>query len=256
MQIRRVQTTGDAWRAYPCATESPVPFWADGLSLSRAWFAENLGRHIEGFHLEDDNGNVIGHIYWAPSTQALVPYEIEDGVAYIYCDWVQYPHQGKGGMRLLFQGLVEFLRSQDYKGVLVDGTEYEGYMHYRHFLKRGFQVIGESDRGKLLYYPLSQPSVMVRPIAARIPREAGAEVDVLIIGSRFCPVGASAVLGIRKVAREFGERVRVREVPASRDAIARYGVADGIFINGKPKFFGPVREDQVRQAIQEELHGR
>jgi hypothetical protein len=30
-------------------------------------------------------------------------------------------------------------------------------------------------------------------------------------------------------------------------------VADGIFINGKAKFFGPVTENQVRQAIEEEL---
>lgn len=252
MRVRRVQTPQDIQQTYPCATESPIPFWADGLPLSRAWFAENLGRHIDGFHLEDEGGTVIGHIYWAPGSQALVPYEIEDGVAYIYCDWVQYSHRGKGGMHLLFQELLGFLRSQGYKGILVDGTEYEGYMHYRHFLNRGFQVIWE-DGGKLMYYPLSQPSVTVRPIPTRIPQEVGAEVEVLIIGSHFCPVGASAVLAIRKVAREFGERVRVREVPAGRDVIAQYGIADGIFINGKPRFFGPVKEEQVRQVVEEEL---
>ncbi len=52
----------DVQQAYPCATESPTPFWADVLSLSRAWFAENLGRPVEGFHLEDESGNVIGLI--------------------------------------------------------------------------------------------------------------------------------------------------------------------------------------------------
>lgn len=253
MKVRRVQTSEDIKRAYPCATESPIPFWADGLPLCREWFAENLGRHIEGFHLIDENGEVIGHIYWAPSDQALAPYEIEDRVAYIYCDWVQHHHRGQGGMHLLFQEFVGFLRSQGYKGILVEGTEFEGYMHYQHFLKRGFQVLRESDGSKLLYYPLSQPSVAVKSITAHVVKETEAEVEILVIGSRFCPVGASAVLAVRKVTQELGERVVVREIPASREAIARYGVADGIFINGKPKFFGPVKEGQVRQAIEEEL---
>ncbi len=252
MKVQRVQTWEDIQRAYPCATASPVPFWADGLPLCREWFAENLGKHIEGFHLEEE-GNVIGHIYWASSAYALVPYEIEDGVAYVYCDWVQHQHRGKGGMHLLFQEFVRFLYSQGYKGILVDTTEFEGYMHHQHFLKRGFQVLRESDGSKLLYYPLVQPTVAIKPVVARVAGGGGTAVEVLIIGSRFCPVGASAVLAIRKVAQELGPRVVVKEIPASREAIAQYGVADGIFINGKTKFFGPVQESQVRQAIVEEL---
>jgi len=255
MQVRRVQTAAEVQQAYPCATEDPIPFWADGLSLSREWFAGNLGSHVEGFHLEDEEGHVMGHIYWAPGSQALVPYEIEDGVAYLYCDWVQRRHQGQGGMRLLFQEFIKSLDSQGYKGILVDGTEIEGYMHYRHFLKRGFQVIREREGSRLLYYPLHQASVRVRPIEAHTAvSEVGAEV--LVIGSRFCPVGASAVLAVRKVVQELGGGITVREIPASREVIAQYGVADGIWIKGKAKFFGPVTEAQVRRAIEEELEER
>jgi len=253
MEVQGVRTLEDVERAYPCATESPVPFWANGLLCGREWLAANLGKYVEGLHLLDESGNVVGHIYWAPSDQALVPYEIEDGAAYIYCEWVQHRHRGKGGMHLLFQEFVGLLRSQDYKGILVDGTEFEGYMHYQHFIKRGFQVLRESEGGKLLYYPLSQPSIAVKPLTVRVAKETDAEVEVLVIGSRFCPVGASAVLAVRKAAQEFGERVVVREIPASREVIAQYGVADGIFINGKPKFFGPVREDQVRKVLESEM---
>lgn len=253
MKIRRVQTPEDIQQAYPCATESPIPFWADGLPLCREWFADNLGKYIDGFHLVDENGNVIGHIYWASSSHAIVPYEIEDGLAYIYCDWVQQHHRGKGGMHLLFQEFVGFLRSQGYKGILVAGTEFEGYKYYRHFLKRGFQVLQESNGGKLLYYPLSQASVVAKPITAHVAKESVAGVEVLVIGSRFCSVAASVVLAVRKVAQELGERVAIKEIPAGREVIAQYGVANGIFINGKAKFFGPVSESQVRKAIEEEL---
>jgi hypothetical protein len=254
MKVRRIQIPEDIKQAYPCATEKPIPFWADGLTMSRDWFAENLGKSIEGFHLEDDNGNVIGHIYWAPSHQALVPYDIEDEVAYIYCDWVQRQYREKRGMHLLFQEFVDFLYSQGYKGILVDGTEYEGYMHYQHFLKRGFQVIRESNGNKLLFYRLHQASVVVKPLTAHITDKVGAEVEVLVIGSSFCPVGASAVLAIRKVAQGLEPRVIVKEVPASKETITQYGIANGIFINGKAKFFGPVKENQVRRAIEEELN--
>jgi len=245
----------DAKKTYPCATESPRPFWADGLPLSRAWFAKNLGTHVEGFHAEED-GEVIGHIYWAPSERALVPYRTEPGVAWIYCEWVQRPHQGRGHMKKLFGAFVRHLRSEGYKGVLVGATDFEGYLHHGHFAKRGFRIVREDDGGKLMYLPLSQKSVQVEPLAPRVSHGGTAPVEVLIIGSKFCPVGAATVLYLRRTAAEFGDRVVIREVPAGPEALARYGVADGIFINGKPAFFGPVTEEQVRAKIREELASR
>ncbi|HET7091384.1 MAG TPA: GNAT family N-acetyltransferase [Anaerolineae bacterium] len=223
------------------------------MPLSRTWFADNLGQHVEGFHLEDDAGQVIGHIYWAPSDKALVPYRIEDRVAFIYCEWVQRQHRGRGGLRMLFDAFVDFLRADGYKGILVDGTDYEDCMHQRHFARRGFRVIRDTGAGRLMYLPLSQESVQVEPLSSRITREGTAPVEVRIIGSRFCPVGASAVLALRKAASEFGDRVTVKEMPAGADALDRYGVADGIFINGQVRFFGPVTEEQVRQAIREAI---
>jgi predicted GNAT family acetyltransferase len=200
--------------------------------------------------LEED-GKVIGHIYWAASERALVPYRTEPGVAWVYCEWVQRPYQGRGYMRKLFSAFIEHLRSEGYKVVLVGATDYEGYMHHSHFAKRGFQMI-ERERG-LMYLPLGQASVRVEPLEARVEREGRAPVEVLVIGSLFCPVGAAAVLYLRKVAAEFGDRVTLKEVPAGPEALSRYGVADGIFINGEPKFFGPATEARVRAVIEEEL---
>jgi len=248
MRVFALTDPQEAAGAYPCATESPRPFWADGLELSREWFRENLGKHVEGFHLEED-GEVIGHIYWAPSEQALVPYRTEPGAAWLYCEWVQRPHQGKGHMRQLFSAFVEHLKKEGYKGVLVGATDYEGYMHHSHFEKRGFRVIREGDGGKLMYLPLAQEAVEVEPLAADIPVEGRAPVVVLIVGSRFCPVGAATVLYLRKAAAEFGNRVVIKEIPAGPEALSHYGVADGIFINGKPAFFAPATEEQVRAAI-------
>ena len=252
MRIFSLADPRDAAGAYPCATEVPRPFWADGLELSRSWFAENLGCCVEGVHVEEE-GRVIGHIYWAPSERALVPYRIEPGVAWLYCEWIQRPYQERGYMRKLFAAFIEHLKGEGYKGVLVGATDYEGYMHHSHFAKRGFRVILEGEGRKVMYLPLAQTSVEVEPLSPNIPVEGRAPVEVLVIGSLFCPVAAAAVLYLRKVAAEFGDNVQVREVPAGPEALARYGTADGIFINGQERFFGPVTEGQVRAAIEEAL---
>lgn len=72
-----------------------------------------------------------------------------------------------------------------------------------------------------------------------------------MIGSRFCPVGASAVISLRQVAEEFAGQVLLKEVPAGPESMARYGVAEGIFLNGRSCFFGPVTLAQVRETIRQ-----
>ncbi len=260
MKVCRVTCQGGSENAYPCATETPQSFWADGLPLSRDWFATNLGDHVEAFHLHDGQGEVVGHIYWAPSNRALVPYDIEDGVAYVYCEWVQRLYRGDGGMHMLFEEFVDYLHRRGFKGILVGATTIEGYMHERHFLKRGFKILQEIGDGKLLYYPIKKERVWVEPLQPHVAREGTAPVEVLVIGSHFCPVTASAVLSLRRVAAELDSLVHLREMSADRNTIEHYGVADGIYINGKPAFFGPVDEATVRETIRKEeylsLNGR
>ena len=249
MKVYRVEGPAEVKQAYPCATEGGH-FWEEGLPLSREWFAENLGRYVEGWHAADEAGRVVGHLYWAPSERALVPYRLEEGAAFLYCEWVQRGFQGRGTMRLLFDAFVEELRAAGCKGILVDGTEIEGYMHRRHFEKRGFRPLGE---GLPMYLPLNQETVWVELLTPRIPTERTVPVDVLIIGSRFCPVGATTVLYLRRAAEDFPGQVVLREVPAGREALEQYGVADGIFLNGRTCFFAPTPEAQVREAIRREI---
>lgn len=252
MKASQVVHDSDSADAYPCATETTLP-WSDGLPISREWFGKNLGEYVEAFHLQDDNGKVVGHIYWAPSERALAPYKIEDHVAYVYCEWIQREHRGKGGMRMLFDEFADYLHRQGFKGILVDGTDIEEFMHSRHFEKRGFQIIRESENGRLLYYPLAQKTVQVEPLQPKVAPEGKAPVHLLVVGSHFCPVSASAVLALRKVSQEFGENVSLREIPANNQSKDQFGVSNGIFINGRAAFFGPVEEETVRQTLRKEI---
>jgi hypothetical protein len=182
-----------------------------------------------------------------------VPYEIERGVAVLYCEWVQRRYQGLGFGRRLFAVFEADMRAQGSKGILVEATEREDQMYYRHYLGRGFQVVHDAGPRKLLYLPLSQPRVSIRPLEPTIRPRRGIPVEVLILIGYLCPFETAAQMAVLDVAAEFGERVILRQEALSPETLRRYGVAYGVFINGRPKLSGATTEEAIRQAIVEEL---
>jgi predicted N-acetyltransferase YhbS len=242
----------DVDRAYPCITEGPNP-WEDGLGASRQWLQENLGRTVEGLHLEDDQGNVIGHVFYGRVGQALVPYKIEDNMAILLCEWVHIEHQRKGYGRQLFEAFVDVLWEEGYKGVLVDASDFQEYMHHEHFAKRGFWVVDQEGPWRLMYFPVRQESVAVERLQPSLPPPGLGTVEVALFRNHFCPVMASTYAKVDKVVAEFGDKVALKEYPVTQESLARYGRADGLFIAGKEKTLGPASEEEIRRAIAEEL---
>ena len=257
--VKRIEGEADAQQAYCCMTEVPTP-WPEALCLCRGWIAQNLGRYVEGYHAQAA-GQVIGHLYYAPSERALFPYEVEPGAAVMYCEWVQRRYQGQGVGRRLFDAFTSDLWAQSCKGILVEGTDLEGYMDYHHYLARGFAVVHESGHAtllrarhrKLLYLALNQPSVQARPLKPSLTPRRGIPVEILILSGYLCPLDVSTQILLLEVAREFGDRVVVRQESLTPETLKQYGVANGVFINGRQKLTGAATEEAIRQAIAEEI---
>jgi len=249
---KRIETAAEAQRAFCCMAETPTP-WPEALHVCRTWVSQNLGRYVEGYHIQDASGAAVGQLYYAASERALIPYVIEPGVAVLYCEWVQRRRQGQGLGRQLFAAFEADARTQGRKGILVEATEREDQMHYRHYLARGFQVIHEQADRRLLYLPLSQPQVSVRPLEPQIRPRRGAPVEILILAGYLCPFETAGQLLLLDVAAEFGERVLIRQEALTPETLQRYGVAYGVFINGRPKLSGAATEEAIRQAIREEF---
>lgn len=57
---------------------------------------------------------------------------------------------------------------------------------------------------------------------------------------------------IKKVAKTFGDKVKIVEIEPTLEIVRKYGATDPL-INGKPKLLGPASEQDVRNAIQEEV---
>jgi GNAT superfamily N-acetyltransferase len=252
VHIRRLADVEDTQQTYCCMTEVPTP-WPQALCQCRDWVARHLGHDVEGYHLRLGSGEVVGHLYYALSEHALIPYEVEAGVGVMYCEWVQrrYQHQGLG--QRLFGAFVDEMRQQDAKGILVEGTDREDQMHVRHYQARGFEVIRHSGHYKLLYLPLTQAQVRVRPLQPRIQPRRRVPVEILIVRGYMCPFEIATLVLLQEVSREFGDRVKVRQVELTPETLAEHGVARGIFVNGRLKLGGAETEESVRQAILEEL---
>jgi GNAT superfamily N-acetyltransferase len=250
--VQRLERKEHADQAFCCMSEVPTP-WPKALGLCRAWASQNLGRHVEGYHILDPDGKAVGQLYFALAERALVPYEVEPGVAVMYCEWIQRRHQKQGLGRHLFNAFERDMRQQGCKGILVEATDREELMYHRHYQRRGFEVVHESGHRKLLYLPLNKSQVQFRPLEPRIQPRRGVPVEILILSGYLCPFEASTQVLLVDVVREFGNRVILRQEPLSPESLERYGVADGIFINGRQKLTGAVTEEAVRQAIIEEF---
>lgn len=250
--VQRLMGEDDAQQAYCCMTEVPTP-WPQALCRCQEWVARNLGEHIEGFHMQLESGEVAGHLYYAYSEKALIPYEIEDKVGVLYCEWVQRRYQGKGLGQRLFEAFRDEMHRQAVKGILVENTETEGEDHLKRYLRLGFEVVSETERGRLLYLPIEQQEVEVEPLEPRIHPRQGAPVEILVIGGYMCPYEAATLLLLQEVSREFGDQVSLRQVPLTSETLREYGVAGGIFINGHPRFGGAETEESIRQVLQEAL---
>lgn len=250
--VERIESETESQQAFCCMVEVPSP-WPRALCACRDWVAENLGRYVEGYHLHDDDGTVVGHLYYAPSEQALFPYEVEAGATVMYCDWVQRRHQGQGLGRRLFGTFMADVKARGSKGVLMEATDLEGQMHYRHYLSRGFEIIGDFGHKKLLYLPLSQSKIQAQRLQSRIQPQQAKPVEVLVISGYMCPFDGAAQLTLLDVLQEFGDRVVLRQEWLTPESLRRYGVANGVFINGRQRLIETATEEAIRQAIAEEL---
>jgi GNAT superfamily N-acetyltransferase len=250
IEIKRLSEQ-DSQRAYCCMTEVPTP-WFESLCMCRDWVAQNLHRYVEGYHAHV-NGNVVGHLYYAPSERALFSYDAEPGATVIYCEWVQRRHQGHGVSHKLFDTFVADLRQQGSKGILVECTDSESIMACRHYTVRGFQIVHESEYKKLLYLPLSQSSIKAQPLAPAIAPRRGAPVEILVLSGYLCPVDVSTQVLLLDIAHEFGTKVVMRQEWLTPETLRHFGTANGIFINGRQKLVGATTEQAIRQAIVEEM---
>ncbi|MGB3714581.1 MAG: hypothetical protein WA996_09145 [Candidatus Promineifilaceae bacterium] len=252
--IQRLKKHEDAEQAYCCMTEVPTP-WPSALCACRDWMGQNLGRYVEGYHLQLKGAGVVGHLYYAPAERALVPYVVESKVAVMYCEWVQQRYQKQGFGHLIFDTFLEDMEKWGAKGLLVEATDIEGQMHMDHYLSRGFMMILEKGHQKLLYRPITQTEIKVEALRPQIRPRSGVPVEILVLSGYLCPYEVATLIQLPGFAQEFGDQVILRQESLTPESLRDYGAARGIFVNGRQRLTGAESEEAIRRVIIEEIEG-
>lgn len=102
-----------------------------------------------------------------------------------------------------------------------------------------------------MYFPLLKQTVEAETLEPNY-KPSRDKVEVTFFNNFFCPVGAYMYQLFKKVARGFGDKVKMVEIEATPETMQKYGTSE-LLINGKIKIFGPASERDVQKAIQEEI---
>lgn len=191
-----------------------------------------------------------GLVEYAPASHAAAPVKGED-VWVIHCVWVIPPYAGRGiGAELVAEVLRDLRRDPGPRlcsGLAVvayEGERWWGFFDYmpsRFFRELGFAPVDRDGNRVLLYFPLDRdrpPPYLIPPRtrledAGRAPDARPAKRSVKLVYHSRCP---AATLVRDSLAAHFARRGDVGfEAVDSRDreVLLRYGVADGVYVDGR-----------------------
>jgi len=197
------------------------------------------------------NNEPMGFIEYSPVE--IAPSEIEGkDLMVIHCIDVREEKQGIGSA--LLKACLEDSRARGKKGVAVVATIWE-HMPGSFFEKQGF--INVTKSGSInIYFKRFVKSEEPRWLKINYkPELIKGKLVVDIFYSDWCPAEYGRAETVRVIAREFRNKVILKDYDTNtREEIEKFGIANGIYLNGKLTFWGrPPGEDEVRATFKEEL---
>jgi GNAT superfamily N-acetyltransferase len=196
------------------------------------------------------NGAHAGFAYLLPVEQA--PWQIVgQDCLYVPCAWVLPSLSKQGVGQCLLEACEAEARRQGRKA-LVAGMP-------RDFLaKRGY-VAARQEGKAAIYWKVFDPSAMVPGfLKAQSPYVFAPVPGKLVVDlfwNSFCQTSEVEAARVRKVAREFGEQIILREYCAdNRQILLRYAQPRGIYVNGRRIGWGyEAPEDGLRDSFSKAL---
>jgi GNAT superfamily N-acetyltransferase len=214
------------------------------IDRRRLWFSE---MHRKGFRAKVAllDGKHAGFIL-------LVPIEfspagpVGENLTTILCIFVDNNLKGKGvGRKLIAEAEQEAIR-QGKRGLVAYGYYWDvWFMPAPFYEKCGFSVAQrmplEEYQNQQSFYAPGEIAILWKPFDSSVkpPRfmkrsytfePVPGKLIVDVFFTRYC---GDATFTVREVAREFGDRVIIREYDADdRDVREKYGIENGIYVNG------------------------
>jgi GNAT superfamily N-acetyltransferase len=237
--------------------------WADEAKESghkRAqWYAKMrpLGLGVKlAIH---DSGQVGGMIQYLPVEHSTV--EGKD-LYMIQCIWV-HGHkkgrgnfQGKGMGKALLKAAEEDVRARGAKGIAAWGISLPFWMKASWFKKQGYAKADKNGMAVLMWKQFSPEAQAPRWIKEKKrPALIPGKVVVSSYVTGWCMVQNLAYERAKRASSMFDDKVVFQEIDTSvRASLNEWGIADGLFIDGKPVNTGPPPSfEKIKKLIEKKV---
>jgi GNAT superfamily N-acetyltransferase len=224
------------------------------------WVERFAARGLRARLALDDAGIPGGMIQYLPIEESTVDGE---GLYFIPCIWVHGHRTGRGdfqghGMgRALLAAAEEDARALRAKGMAAWGLWLPFWMRASWFKRHGYRAVDRDGIASLLFKPFAADARpprffrrTVKPLDLTPDR-----VNVTSFVNGWCTAGNVTAERARRVASEFGEAVVFREVDTSEhSAVAEWGLADALFVDGKQVMTGPpISPERLRKIVRKRV---
>jgi len=234
-----------AGSAFSCLREDRNNPLNTTSEISREYFKNEVEKSFSGYHLFVDN-EISGHLYYSISQNSILPFTAEDDVILIICTWILRKYRNMGLGKSLFERLKE--DNKDMKGIVVRATTSPIFMYYTHFQRFGFRPVYQDKGYVYMYLPLKAEKVKV---IIRKERNINKE-GIFILRNNFCPMIPFKVKEIKRIAAELN--IHCEEVEVNHENIEKYGIDNGVFINGMKYPYNVGDRDLIKKIIYENLY--
>lgn len=253
MQI--IDLTPQHQHEYFCCLEEWSPEMQDAGDHKACWYHKYKERGLGVKIALDDAGTVGGMIQYLPIEASFI--EGRD-LYFILCIWVHGHQQGRGNYQghgmgeALLAAAEEDARSRGAKGMAAWGLGLPFWMKASWFKKHGYQKADRDFISLLVWKPFTDDASAPRWIKQHkpIPVVPG-KVTVTAFKNGWCPAQNISFERAKRAAAEFGDQVVFHEIDTTQSqTFEEWGIADGIFIDGKLANWGPpMTIEKLRRKI-------
>ncbi|MFN8597405.1 MAG: GNAT family N-acetyltransferase [Anaerolineae bacterium] len=235
--------------AKDCESDREVAFHqlGRGKDVKRFWNYNTLFRGVRILVAYEET-MPVGQLEYIPIEHAPKPVKGEQ-LTFIDCLFVEPKQRWHHVGSELIKACEQKVQSQS-NGLAVIAYPDSLFMPAGFFIEHGFVVCAEQNNAWLMFKAwreVAMPQFMPRRYTP-IPLFGKTTVDIFWNGQ--CPFWVRAHDCLLHLAKPYGERVVVNDINTDdRQAIEKYGIATGIYINGECAFLYPPSEIELRRAL-------
>jgi len=254
-----IDLTEEHKRLYLCCLEDWSDEIVEGVPKKEEWFDKIRDRGLRVKLAVDGDGTVGGMIQYLPAEHSFIE---GGGLYFINCIWVHGYDKGRGNLqgkgmgRALIEAAEEDARDRGAKGMAAWGVALPFWMKASWFKKRGYKKVDRDGMAVLLWKAFEKDASPPKWIKKKKkpPLKPGA-VTVTSFVNGWCTGQNMVYERAKRATEKLGDRVLFEEVDTSnRDNLLEWGIADGLYIDGKEVTTGPPPSyDKIVKLISKRL---